>query len=138
MILTKSIKQSVTLPASQHEVFELIMDAKKHGKFTGSKVAMSRKVGGKFAVFGGGLSGKNLQIVKDKKIVQAWQCKMEGWPKEHFSRAIFFFKKARSGMKLEFLQTGVPAACFKMVSDGWRKFYWEPMKKLLKAHRPSS
>lgn len=67
MILTKSIKQSVTFPASQHEVFELIMDAKKHGKFTGSKVVMSRKVGGKFAVFGGGLSGKKFADCQRQK-----------------------------------------------------------------------
>lgn len=131
MSYVKTIKQFIVFHASPHDVFELIMDAKKHGKFTKSKVQMSRGVGGKFAVLGGGLSGKNLQIVKDEKIVQAWRCEMKGWPKRHFSRATFIFKKAGGGTKLEFSQTGVPAACFKMISDGWRKYYWRPMKKFL-------
>ena len=107
------------------------MDAKMHGKFTESTVKMSRKIDGAFSVFGDGLFGKNLEIIKDKKIVQAWACKLKEWPERHFSRVTFILKKAEGGTKLEFTQIGVPAACFRLISDGWKKFYWRPMKKML-------
>ena len=38
----KTIRQSVTFKASPHDVYETIMDSKKHAKFTGSIVKMSR------------------------------------------------------------------------------------------------
>lgn len=128
---TKSIHQTVTFKASPHNVFELLMDPKKHGKFTGGKATVSRKVGGRFSIFGGGLYGKNLKIVKDKKIVQEWACEMNGWPKDHRSIATFTFTKTKSGTKLNFLQIGVPAACYADISKGWHTYYWEPMKEML-------
>ncbi len=129
---TKSIRQTVTFKASPHAVFEELIDSKKHAKFTGGKVKISRKVGGKFSIFDGGLYGCNLEIVRDKKISQAWACKMQGWPANHFSTAIFTFIKVKNGTKLTLVQTGVPAECFNDISKGWQIYYWAQMKETLK------
>ena len=107
------------------------MDEKKHSKFTDSKAVVSRKVGGKFSVFGGWLFGKNLEIAKGKKIVQEWHAEMDEWPKGHFSKAFFYFKKEKGGTKLSFVHSGVPKACAKEISIGWKEHYWQPMKKML-------
>lgn len=133
MTQTKKIRQTVSFKAPPHEVFELLMDSKKHGKFTGGKAAVSRKVGGKFSIFGGGLYGKNLKLLKDKLIVQAWACEMKGWPKTHFSTAAFTFLKTKSGTKLVFVQTGVPVECYSDISKGWHTYYWAPMKEMLES-----
>ncbi|MGA2318205.1 MAG: hypothetical protein ABSG71_17760 [Thermodesulfobacteriota bacterium] len=45
---TKTIRQSITFKASPHEVYDALMDSRKHAKFTGAKARISRKVGGKF------------------------------------------------------------------------------------------
>ena len=34
---TKTVKQTVTFKASPHDVYEALMDSKKHAKFTGDK-----------------------------------------------------------------------------------------------------
>ena len=128
---TKTIRQTVTFKASPHEMFEALMDSKKHSKFTGGKATVSRKVSGEFSIFGGGLYGKNLELKKDKKIVQAWACKMKGWPKNHFSTAIFTLAKTKSGTKLVFVQTGVPSGCYVEIKQGWFDYYWKPMKEML-------
>ncbi|MDP3742136.1 MAG: SRPBCC family protein [Candidatus Micrarchaeota archaeon] len=128
---TRTIRQTVLFHCSPHAVFELLMDSKKHSKFTGGKATVSRKVGGKFSIFDGGLYGKNLELKKDRKIVQAWACKMNGWPAEHFSIATFTFAAAKGGTKLTLVQPGVPAGCFKDISNGWYTYYWEPMKEML-------
>ena len=67
---TKTLRQTVTFRASPHAVFEALMDAKKHAAFTGGAARISRKVGGAFSVFDNYATGKNVELVKDKRIVQ--------------------------------------------------------------------
>ena len=50
---TKNIRQSVTFKASPNEVYEALMDSRRHTKFTGKKAKISRKIGGKFIAYGG-------------------------------------------------------------------------------------
>ena len=130
-IKTKNIKQTVNFKATPHEVYEALIDSRKHSAFTGDKAIISRKVNGKFSAYSGGLRGKNLELVKDKKIVQAWQCIMRGWSKEYFSIATFSLKKTKSGTKLEFTHAGVPISCNASIAEGWRTYYWKPMKEML-------
>ena len=125
---TKTIRQTVTFKASPHAVFETLIDSKKHSRFTGAKATISRKVSGKFSAYGSGLHGTNLELVKDKKIVQAWACKMNGWPNGHFSKAVFSLRLVNGGTKLFFTQTGVPAVCYSDIKQGWTEYYWKPMK----------
>lgn len=128
---TKKIQQTVSIKAKPAEVFEALMDSKKHCLFTGAKARISQKKGGTFSAYDGGLNGKNLKIVPNQKIVQAWKCEMEGWPKNHFSIATFSFQKTKNGTRLTFLQTGVPVECLKEIKEGWKDYYWKPMKKML-------
>ena len=39
---TKTIRQSATFKASAHEVYEMLMDSRKHTDFTGEKAKISR------------------------------------------------------------------------------------------------
>ena len=128
---TKTIKQTAIFKAEPHEVYEALMDSKKHAEFTGATAKINRKIGGKFSVYDGGLSGTNIGLIQDKKIVQGWKCEMENWPEDHYSEATFSLKKINGGTKLEFKQTGVPTACYKDISGGWKEYYWKPMKKML-------
>ena len=91
----KTIRQSVTFKASPHEVYEALMDSKKHSEFTGSAVRMSRNVGSEFSVYGGDIQGINLNLVPDQKIVQSWR--YSDWPESHYSKATFSLKEVPSG-----------------------------------------
>lgn len=118
--------------ASPHEVYEALMDSKKHSSFTGSTAKISRKIGGSFSAYDGGLHDKNLELVKDKKIVQAWRCEMDNWPEKHYSKAVFSMKRTAKGTKLSFVQTGIPDACKESIAKGWHDFYWKPMADFFK------
>jgi activator of HSP90 ATPase len=126
---TKTIRQTVTFKAAPHDVYEALMDAKKHAKFTGGKAAVSRAIGGKFSTFDGYAEGVNLELVPDKKIVQTWRA--EDWPEEHYSRVTFSLNKLKEGTRLTFTQSGVPEEQYGDVSQGWQDYYWVPMKKML-------
>jgi len=126
---TRTIRQSATFKASPHEVYEALMDSRKHSQFTGSKASISRKVGGKFTAYDGYIEGINLELVPDKKIVQSWRG--NDWAEGHYSRATFILKKAEGGARLTFTQTDVPEEQYEPISQGWRDYYWKPMKKML-------
>ncbi|MCI4353793.1 MAG: hypothetical protein L3K06_00315, partial [Thermoplasmata archaeon] len=60
---TRSIRQSVTLPAAPMVVYEALMSSKEHGLFTNSEAKISRRVGGAFTAGDGYITGKNLALV---------------------------------------------------------------------------
>jgi len=67
----RSFVQRISLRASAHDVYEALMDSKKHEKLTGSAATISRKVGGKFSVYDGYAVGKNITLKADELIVQS-------------------------------------------------------------------
>ena len=128
----KTIRQSVTFRgATPREVYEAIMDSKKQTKATGMKAKMTRKIGGAYTAGDGYITGRNLELVPDKLIVQSWQADEDAWPKEHFSIVRFRFTKTPAGTRLDFSHSGVPAALAVDTAGGWHEWYWEPMKLAL-------
>jgi len=130
---TKRIKLTVTFKGARPlEVYNLIMDEKKHSAFTGTKVSMSDdEVDGKFEMFDGYCSGFNIELKKGKKIVQGWHFAEDGWPEGHFSICTFLFEKVPTGTKLSFTQTDVPERNVESLKNGWKLYYWQPMKAYL-------
>ena len=125
---TKNIKQIVIFKASPNEVYEALMDSKKHSRFTGQAAKISREVGGKFTTFDGYAEGKNLELKPDKKIVQEWRA--SNWDKGHYSKITFLLEPKGKGTKLTFTHIGVPEDDHANISDGWNQYYWEPMKEM--------
>jgi len=126
---TKTVRQTITFKAPPHDVYEALMDSRKHSKFTGDKASISRKVGGKFSAFDGYSEGTNLELEPDNKIVQTWRA--SDWPECHYSKVAFTFKEIPNGTRLSFVQTGIPEKQFSDISQGWRDYYWAPMKEML-------
>lgn len=124
------IRQKILFTASAHDVFELLMDSRKHAAFTGGAARISRKTGGSFSVFDGYALGKNIELVADTKIVQSWRA--SDWEKGIVSEVSFTFNSTRSGCTLLFIHSGVPSEHVTAIKQGWNDFYWKPMKELLK------
>lgn len=126
----KSIRQTVHFKTSPKVIYGMLMDQAKHATFTGSEVRISKEIGGPFSVWGGSLSGVQLELVPGKRIVQSWRA--DDWPAGHHSTATYELSKTDAGCTLVFTQTGVPVEHHASVNEGWRTFYWSPMKKALK------
>jgi activator of HSP90 ATPase len=126
---TKTIRQKLTFKGSAHDVYELLMDSKKHSELVGASARISKKVGAKFSVYDGEIDGVNLELVPDKKIVQSWR--YSNWPEGHYSKATFLIEEGGGETQLTFTQTGVPEEHYKDIAQGWHDYYWTPMKKTL-------
>lgn len=125
----KTIKQKVIFKASPHEVYEALMDSKKHSAFTEDKAKISREVGGEINAYDGYIIGKNLKLIPDKKIVQEWRAVGDSWPEDYYSKVTFLLKKDKNGALLEFTQEGLPEDWYDDINEGWKEHYWEKMKK---------
>lgn len=80
---TKTINQEILIKnAEPHQIYEIIMDSVKHADLISSTAEISREIEGKFSVYDGYITGKNIELVPDKKIVQ--QCRFKksdnNWP----------------------------------------------------------
>jgi len=107
------------------------MDAKKHGKLTGGKAIMSRKVGGAFSPFDDSTYGKNVELVPGKKIVQTWRMKQDNWPEDTMSEITFDFQPVgKNKTKLVFTQRNIPASVADDFKQGWKDYYWKPWKEM--------
>jgi activator of HSP90 ATPase len=128
-IKMRTIQQTVTFKATPHEVYETLMDSKKHAELVGAEAKITKKVGGKFSIYDGEIEGVNLELVPDKRIVQSWR--YSDWPEGHYSKATFLLEENQGGTKLTFTQSEVPEDKYEDVSQGWHDYYWQPMKELL-------
>ncbi len=126
---SRTITETVRFTATPHELYELLMDAKKHAAFTGGAAKISRRVGGAFSVFDGYAVGKNIELVKDERIVQSWRA--SDWKEGVWSTVTFVLAPIRGGCQLTFTQTGVPPEAVAGIRQGWKDFYWIPMKEML-------
>lgn len=106
------IRQSTMLPA----------DANK-------PTQISPEAGTAFTLFGGFITGRQIELVPNVRIVQAWRAMM--WGPGVFSIAKFELLKQGAATKLVFDHTGFPKGAGKGLAAGWHKNYWEPLKKLL-------
>jgi activator of HSP90 ATPase len=123
----KTIRQSATIRgATPHDIYETLMDSKRHSKLSRQRTTVSRRVGGAFRV-GKDLEGKHLALTKDRRIVQTWRA--NNWPKGVYSTATFALSRAPSGTRIRFTQTGVPDEFYGEISEGWRQYYWRQMRE---------
>jgi activator of HSP90 ATPase len=133
---TRTLRQTVTFKgASPRELYDLIMNSKKHTSLSREIAVISKKVGGAFFAWNGHLSGYNLVLRPGKRIVQAWRA--TGWWPDYYSIAIFDFEKVHGGAKLRFTQIGIPPHRFSGHYRGWIETYWTPMKEILRDGRLS-
>lgn len=128
--MSDPIEQTVHFEASPHEVYEALMDSALHTAFTNSPAEISREVGGATMAYGGYISGANLELVPDRKIVQSWRAM--DWPEDVFSVVTFLLTEQDGGTRLDFTHADVPDGTQDEFRQGWIDNYWEPLKAFLK------
>ena len=76
--MSNSIHQSIIFMASPHDVYEALMDSEKHAAFSGGKATISREIGGTITAYDDYITGRNIELIPDRKIVQDWRA--VDWP----------------------------------------------------------
>jgi activator of HSP90 ATPase len=129
--MAKLVKQSVTLPASAKELYAMYLDPKAHAGITGGKVTISAKPGSKFKAFGGALNGTMLQTVPGRLVVQAWRSTPFKKSDIDSTLVMHFVPVGANQGRIDIMHVNVPDQDFKGVTEGWKKYYWQPWRKYL-------
>jgi uncharacterized protein YndB with AHSA1/START domain len=138
----ESIHQEVVFKASRNRVYQALTDAKQFDHVVQFSDAMktrmppgaqrtqiSPEVGGAFSTFGGIIVGRQIELVPNVRIVQAWRPAY--WNPGVYSIVKFELADIGSATKLVFDHNGFPDGDAKSLLDGWNKNYWEPLAKYL-------
>src|SRR5580658_6213216 len=135
----ESIHQETVFKASRQRVYEALTDANQFDKIIELSGAMksmhlspksariSREVGGAFALFGGYITGRHIELVPNERIVQAWRA--GNWHPGIYSIARFELVEQDSGTRIVFDHTGFPKGAAESLASGWKTHYWEPLEK---------
>jgi activator of HSP90 ATPase len=86
-------------------------------------------VGGTFALFGGYIVGRHIELVPNELIVQAWR--VGSWDRGIYSIIRFQLTEQGAGTKIIFDHTGFPKGQAEHLASGWQEHYWDPLEKFL-------
>ena len=125
---TKTIRQTEFIPGVlSAEIYEALLDGRKHGKLIGSKATGKAVVGSDFTAWDGYISGKILELDPGKRILQIWQT--TEWPEgAEPSQVEWTFEPKNDGTQVTLDHSNVPASQADSYKQGWVDFYWVPMK----------
>ncbi len=124
-----SLHQEIELKATPQRVYEILLDSKQFAAFAGMPAEIDPKPGGAVSMFGGMIVGRNVELVPNQRIVQAWRS--AGWDPGVYSVVRFELKAGGPGTILVLDHTGFPQGAFDHLDPGWCMRYWDPLKKYL-------
>ena len=122
-----TIHQEIDFNVSPQPLYEALLDAKQFTAFSGRPTEINREVGGAFSLFGGHIIGRNVELLPNQRIIQAWR--VVTWPEGVYSIAKFELKPHGSGTRLVFDHTGFPEGLHDHLAEGWESNYWMLLKK---------
>ena len=139
---SETIHQQITFKADRRSVYEALTNSKQFDAITrlsdavtlvtapsAKPTSISRAVGGSFTLFGGYITGRNLELLRDERLVQAWRA--SSWDAGDYSIARFVLVAHGAETRLEFDHRGFPEGAGEHLANGWHTHYWEPLAKFL-------
>jgi len=122
-----SIHYDLDFKASPERIYQALLDQKQFAAFSGLPAVMDPTPGGAFSMFGGQIVGRNIELISNLRIVQAWR--PAHWDAGQYSLVRFELKPRGAEASLAFDHTGFPAGEYDSLDRGWHSHYWEPLKK---------
>jgi uncharacterized protein YndB with AHSA1/START domain len=123
-----NIHHEVTFAATPAQVFRVLADPARFAEVTGAPATGSASEGGAFTAFGGHITGRHVELVPDRRVVQAWRAKT--WPEGTYSVVRFELRPEAGGTRLVFDHDAFPEDMKEHLSKGWEDNYWKAIGKL--------
>jgi activator of HSP90 ATPase len=122
----KEIKRYYNLNAEPNDVYNALTNKKMLEIWTGEEAEMSTEPNSPFSLWGGSISGINLEFEENKKIVQQW------FFGEQDADSIVTIKihPHKKGSSVELRQTNIPDEAYENISDGWDEDYFGALEEL--------
>ncbi|OPH62172.1 hypothetical protein BC351_02780 [Paenibacillus ferrarius] len=124
------IRQEVSFQAAPERVYNILTSSELFSQATGgAATVIHAEEGGTFSCFGGMILGRNIELVPNKRVVQAWR--VANWEEGLYSIVKFELKAQGSETVLLFEHSSFPDGTGEHLASGWHTNYWQPIEKLL-------
>ena len=121
------IHQEVTYPVAPGAIYELLTNGAKFGTVTGHPGKGGGVPGAMFSLFNEWIEGRQIELVPNERIVQAWR--MQNWEPGVYSLVRFTLTPEGTGTKLLLDHEGYPETFHEHISTNWSPFYFEPFAR---------
>jgi activator of HSP90 ATPase len=126
-----TIHNEVDYKVPPARIYEVLLDAKQFAALTKDTAEIQPQAGAAFKLFGGRIEGRNIELVPNQRIVQAWR--PADWPAGVYSIVKFELVARSAGTRIVFDHAGFTADKWEGLNWGWQNHYWEPLHKYLNA-----
>lgn len=116
----KDYKKYFTLTASPEEVYNALTQEATIQLWSGEEAVMPAEPGAEFSLWGGSITGKNIELVPGKKLVQEWYF----GETEHPSIVTIILHQHKHGTSVELRHTNIPDEDFENITEGWNENYF--------------
>lgn len=137
---TTTVTASDEFRTTAEELYTTFTDPQRIAAFTRAAPRQfdGAKVGGKFSIFDGNVSGEYVKLDSPKSLVQKWR--LAQWPEGHFSTQEIFFDQndVDRVTVMRVTWTGVPIGQEEVVQRNWEGYYVRSIKQTFGYSPPSS
>jgi len=123
----KKIKRYYTINAEPSDVFNALTNKKMLEIWTGEKAEMEPVNDFEFSLWDGSISGVNLEIEANKKIVQQW---FFGDEENEKSLVTIKLHPHKKGTSVELNHINIPDDAYENISEGWDEDYFGALNEL--------
>jgi activator of HSP90 ATPase len=137
----EAIHQEPVFHASAERLYNALTDARQFDKVmrlseamrsmaTGTAAAeIGKEAGGSFSLFGGYVTGRHIELVPNRRIVQAWR--PQSWDSGVYSVVRFELTAQGNDTRIVFDHRGFPDGTGAHLAEGWESNYWTPLREYL-------
>lgn len=120
----------LVIAADPEEVFAALTNPFQIEIWSGYPADMKAEVGYVFSLWEGDITGVNLEVVPNRRLVQEW---FFGEQKEQ-SLVEIKLKKENGKTLLELRHSHIPDEVYDEITEGWREYYLGSMKEMLEIY----
>jgi activator of HSP90 ATPase len=115
----KTFKKTFKINAEPSDVYSAITNPYTIELWSGYPAQMSTEPGSEFSLWEGDITGKNLEFIQDKKVVQEWYFGDQS--EKSIVTITIFPDRDKSSVNVE--HTNIPDEEFTDIAEGWREYY---------------
>lgn len=130
------IHQEAIIEAAPRDVYAVLTDGEKFAAATGMPAQIGEREGDRFALFGGRVEGRLIELAPGERVVQAWRFAgehPEPWDAGVYSVVRFTLSPHEAGTEFVIDHDAIPPAAVERIEAGYPSFYREPLASYLSA-----
>ena len=116
-----------TFPVEPFKIYSAWLDSESHSQMTGGQATCSIKENGSFTAWDGYISGKNVKLMKDQRIIQTWRTS-DFKDSDDDSEIEINLIAIDGGTQFTLNHSKIPDGQ-PDYEQGWEEHYFEPMNK---------